>query len=253
LIDQGGEGKFRTGIERKVVEDYAKAFVNCPDTIDKKLDNFPKYVRLQALTRFLARYEIFKQVLDVKGSVIECGVFRGFGVMSWANISSILEPVNLTRRIYGFDTFEGFPVVSEKDKSQFNQVRVGDLQAECYDELNEIIKIYDNNRYLGHMRKVELIKGDVSGTIPDFLEHNKHLMVSLLYLDMDLYEPSKIAIQSFLPRMPKNAIIAFDELDNPIWPGETMALLESAGINRFEIKRLEFDPYVGYTRVGSII
>ena len=50
-----------------------------------------------------------KLVLDVKGSVVECGVNSGFGFMSWLKFSSILEPVNLTRRIYGFDTFDGFP------------------------------------------------------------------------------------------------------------------------------------------------
>jgi len=54
-------------------------------------------------------------VIDVKGSVIECGVHNGFGVMTWAKLSAILEPVNLTRRIYGFDTFEGFPEVSKED------------------------------------------------------------------------------------------------------------------------------------------
>ena len=26
--------------------------------------------------------------------------------------------------------------------------------------------------------------------------------------------------------MPRGAVIAFDELDNPLWPGETLAMLE---------------------------
>jgi hypothetical protein len=46
--------------------------------------------------------------------------------------------------------------------------------------------------------------------------------------------------------MPKGAIIAFDELDNPLWPGETMALLETVGANRLRIERLPFDPYIGF-------
>jgi len=70
-----------------------------------------------------------------------------------------------------------------------------------------------------------MIKGDATKTIPDFLSKNRHLMVSLLFLDFDLYEPTKVAIQQFLPRMPKGAVLAFDELDNPIWPGETQAAL----------------------------
>jgi hypothetical protein len=63
---------------------------------------------------------------------------------------------------------------------------------------------------------------------------------------MDLFEPTKVAIEHFFPRMPKGAIIAFDELDNPIWPGETLALLETVGINRLRFERMEFDPYIGY-------
>ncbi len=63
--------------------------------------------------------------------------------------------------------------------------------------------------------------------MPQFVAEHPHLLVSLLFLDLDLYEPTKVAIECFLPRMPKGAVIAFDELDNPMWPGETLALLES--------------------------
>jgi len=49
--------------------------------------------------------------------------------------------------------------------------------------------------------------------------------------------------------MPKGAVIAFDELDNPIWPGETRALLDSAGIRNLRIRRLEWDPYIGYALI----
>lgn len=73
-IEGGGEGSFRTKVEQEAARDYAKTFVNCPDSIETKLESFTKYVRQQNLTRFLARYEIFKQALNIKGSVIECGV-----------------------------------------------------------------------------------------------------------------------------------------------------------------------------------
>lgn len=247
---QAGEpGALRSTAEQEAGRGYAEVFVNCPDSIEVKLDNFPKYIRLQALTRLLSRYEIFKKILGVKGSVIECGVFRGLGVMSWANLSAILEPVNLTRRIYGFDTFSGFSSVVEKDQSKLRETKHGGLYADSYDELMELVQLYDKNRYLGHMKKVELIKGDATKTIPLFIEENEHLVVSLLFLDFDLYEPTKIAIENFFPRMPKGAIIAFDELDHPTWPGETLALLETIGINRLRIERVEFDPYIGYAIV----
>ena len=213
-----------------------------------KIENFPKYVRRQNITRFLALYEIFKKIQNVKGSIIECGVHEGFGLMSWAKFSSILEPVNFMRRIYGFDTFSGFPKISERDKTKnknFN-TNVGDLKADTYLELKGLLSIYNSTRHLGHINKVELIKGDSVKTIPKFVEKNTHLVVSLLFLDFDLYEPTKVALESFLPRIPKGGIIAFDELDNPRWPGETEAMLEICKKNKLRIQRLEFDPYIGF-------
>jgi hypothetical protein len=106
--------------------------------------------------------------------------------------------------------------------------------------------VYDQDRFLGHLPKVELIRGDAVMTIPEFLRVNTHLLVSLLFLDFDLYEPTKVALEQFVPRMPKGAVIAFDELDNPIWPGETKALVDSLSVNRLRIQRLEWDPYIGY-------
>ncbi|MDB5703908.1 MAG: dTDP-6-deoxy-L-hexose 3-O-methyltransferase [Sphingomonas bacterium] len=218
-----------------------------PSPWETKVENFPKYVRRQNLTRFLALYEIFKRILPVKGSVVECGVNHGFGLMSWAKFSAILEPVNLTRRIYGFDTFEGFPSVGEQDRSAASlHVKEGDLAADVHDELSQLIQVYDGSRYLGHVPKVKLVRGDATKTIPTFVEENPHLLVSLLFMDFDLYEPTKVALDHFLPRMPRGAVLAFDELDNPLWPGETLAMLERHAERRFRIERLEFDPYIGF-------
>lgn len=243
------EANFRRQSETEAVADYVKIFETSQDSTQNKLHNFMKYARRQDVTKMLARYEIFKKVLKVKGSVVECGVFRGAGLMSWALYSDMLEPVNLTRRIYGFDTFGGFPNVSVKDKNKVRNPSVGDLHANVYEELQEVIKAYDKNRFLGHVEKVRLVKGDASGTIPQFVKENQHLVVSLLFMDFDLYEPTKIALKHFVPRMPKGAIIAFDELDNPIWPGETVALLDSLGINKLKLQRLDFDPYIAFAEI----
>ena len=61
--------------------------------------------------KFLTKYELFKQILNVNGSIVEAGVLHGGGTLAWAKLSSILEPTNHTRKIIGFDTFEGFPSV----------------------------------------------------------------------------------------------------------------------------------------------
>lgn len=243
------EGGFRTPQEWEAVQAYVRAFINSRDPVEVRLANFPKYVRRQDLTRFLALYELFKKVLPVKGSIVECGVYRGFGLMAWAHFSAILEPTNLTRRIYGFDTFSGFVSVSEQDQSQLRTPQAGELSSDSSEELLELIRIYDSNRFLGHIPKVYLIEGDALETIPKFVHQNPHLVVSLLFLDFDLYEPTKVAIQHFVPRMPKGAVIAFDELDNPIWPGETQAVVDTLGIRGLELQRLEWDPYIAYALI----
>lgn len=238
--------KFRTAVEEEVGGNIERIFNASTDPVAVRLENFPKYVRRQHLKRFLALYEVFKLVLPVKGSIVDCGVFGGFSFMSWAKLSAMLEPENLTRRIYGFDTFSGFPSVSEQDRNAVVDITKGGLAASSYDELESLIGEFDKDRFLGHVDKAHLVKGDVCETIPRFVEEHPHLLVSLLFIDLDLYEPTKCALQHFLPRMPKGAVVAFDELDNPQWPGETLAVIEEFTSRRLELRRLEWDPYIAY-------
>jgi len=241
----------RTEQERTVGREIESIFDKSSDPVEVRLENFPKYVRRQHLTRFLALYEIFKRVLTVKGSIVECGVNRGYGLMAWAKLSALLEPTNLTRRIYGFDTFAGFPAVSANDRTgpAWDSAQPGALSADSHAELLRLIELYDKDRFLGHIPKIELINGDAAETIPSFIADHPHIVVSLLFMDIDLYEPSRVALERFLPRMPKGAIMAFDELDNPLWPGETKAAIDAVGLGKLQLERVEFDPYIAFARI----
>ncbi len=244
-------GGLRTKDEQIEASLNKECFDKNPESWEVKIENFPKYIKRQNLTRLISLYEIFKMTLDIKGSVVECGVNQGFGVMTWAKLSAILEPTNLTRRIYGFDTFDGFPEVSDQDLSQNSKhIKPGDLAADTFSELEKLTQIYDSTRFLGHVDKVKLIKGDANETIPKFVSDNPHLMVSLLFLDFDLYKPTKTALENFLPKMNKGGIVAFDELDNPLWPGETKAMFEFLNDYNLKIKRFPFDPYIGYSIIA---
>lgn len=215
-------------------------------------ENFEKYVRRQNLSRFLAKYELFKMQLPIKGCIIEGGVHHGAGLFAWAKLSSALEPYALDRRIFGFDTFEGFPNVVQQDfstESDHNaELKKGGFHTgyNVYEELQELIREYDENRFLNQFQKMFLVKGDATETIPKFIEEHPYLIVSLLFLDFDLYEPTNIALKHFLPRMPKGSILAFDEINNPWWPGETKALLENLDLNKYQINRFTFDPNIAY-------
>lgn len=211
-------------------------------------NNFAKYVRRQELTRFMVRHELFKKILHQKGSIIECGVFSGNGVMSWAQLSAIMEPVAFFRRIYGFDTFGGFPSVAAEDLTGKENLdwKPGDLKDDSYQDLLACIDLFDKNRFLPQFPKVELVKGDFMETGERFLKENPHVLIALLYLDFDLYEPTRKALELFLPRMPKGSILAFDEINNPMWPGETMAFLESLNIRELQIEKFPFEPNMAY-------
>jgi hypothetical protein len=212
-----------------------------------KLRNFPKYVPRQALSIFLAKHEIFKHVLNVHGHIIECGVFLGGGLMTWAQLSAIYEPVNHVRRIVGFDTFTGFPHLSKQDKADNEKfAHVGGLATHAEDDLRETVRLYDMNRTIGHIPRVDLVVGDALETIPRYLADNSHLVVAMLYLDFDLYEPTKLALETFLPRMPKGAVICFDELGDAAWPGETLAALETVGLRNLRIRRFPTTSQLAY-------
>jgi hypothetical protein len=220
-----------------------------PGTFYERLEHFPKYTSRQILARYLALYEIFKIALEVQGDIVECGVNWGGGLMALAQYSAVLEPVNLQRRVIGFDTFEGFPSIAAQDKkgeAVTAEMRVGGLAASCYEDILDCIALFDSNRSIGHIEKVLLVKGDANHTIPKFVKENPQLVVSMLHLDFDLYDPTKAAIESLVPRMPKGAVIVFDELNNLSWPGETVAVFDTLGLKNLRIKRFPFEPYISY-------
>jgi predicted O-methyltransferase YrrM len=73
----------------------------------------------------------------------------------------------------------------------------------------------------------------------------------MLILDTDLYKPTKLALQHFLPLMPKGGIVVLDEVCYSKFAGETQALREVVDLNTVELRRLPFDAAAGYFRVGD--
>lgn len=223
-------------------------YFNSSDDTVWKLQNFPKYVPRQSLTRFLTRYEIFKHVLEVQGSIVEVGVLAGGSLMSWAQFSAIFESLNYQRKIIGFDVFGEMVLPSANDETgeALEQYTTGHMRLETYEDILESVAIFDMNRPLASIPKVELVKGFAEQTIPEYLKQNPETVVSLLYLDVNLYEPTKEALKMFYPRMPKGSIIVFDELNDRGLPGETLALIDTIGIRNLSIKRFSHDTKISY-------
>jgi hypothetical protein len=232
--------------EKRLVS-YEEYFDNSKATTGEKLAAFAKYVPRQSLTEFLVKTEIFKKILNIHGSIVECGVHFGGGLLTFAKLSSIFETVNITRKIIGFDTFRGFPKLTIHDKdSDPNFAYKGGLSSPSFEDLHECIKVYDSDRFVNHIPKIELVKGDATKTIPKYLKDNPQTIVSLLYLDFDIFKPTKVALESFVPRIPKGGIIAFDELNDKSWAGETIALLKTYGVRDWRIERFSYDNRISY-------
>jgi hypothetical protein len=233
--------------DRRYYGDLGTFFTQSAGSVVEKLHNWPLYAPRADISRFLAKAEIFQKVLEVPGHIIECGVHRGGGLLTWAQLSSIFEPLSHTRRIVGFDTFSGFPSVSERD-GRYSRVQVGEMAVpEAPNDLQEAIRLYDLGRPISHIPRVELVVGDALQTMPEYVEQNQHLLVALLYLDFDLYDATVAAIETFRPRMPRGAVIAFDQLGLKQWPGETRAVLDALGITNLNIRRFPWQPQLTYT------
>lgn len=209
----------------------------------KYVDNFAVITKRQSICHALTRIKLFEKILAVKGSIIECGVYRGGGLMWYYHLSSLLEPYAFNRKIYGFDTFRGFSSVSKKDPRSLPKEALADSD---FDFLKEMITIHDLNRPLSHLPKCELIKGDATLTIPRFKEEHPELIIALLYLDFDIYAPTKTALEQLLPLVPKGGVVAFDELNVAKWAGETEAFKELLSLNGIRLEKFTFDPYVSY-------
>jgi len=239
---------------RVALESY---FSSSPGSATEKLENFAKYVPRQNLARFLARYEIFKLIQEVQGSIVECGVLFGGGLLSFAKLSAILEPYNFQRRVIGFDTFSGFPGVDEADlagrpeRKSAHLTEGGFGAAGAFEDIQRAIALFDTSRFLNHFPKVDLVAGDFEETGPRYLEEHPHLVVSCLYLDFDIYQPTRLALELFLPRVPRGGVVVFDELNEEAFPGETSAVLETTRLNELRVRRFSFEPRISYAVLGD--
>lgn len=238
----------RTEAEISIQDELGKIFDNSESPIFARLQAFPAYTRRQDISRFLIRHELFLRQLNVSGSIAELGVYGGGSLFSWLHFSSIYEPYNHTRKIYGFDTFAGFPGVADEDflsKGAYGEVsKKGGLflSGSALEELQGLGDLHDRNRPVGHIKKVDLIEGDVLFTVPKFVVDHPHVALSMIYFDLDLYAPTKVGLEFLAPRVVSGGLLVFDEFGHDGFPGETIAALENLGYGKFQ--RSPLDPHI---------
>ena len=142
----------------------------------------------------LARINIYELVKNVKGSIVECGVHKGNNLLLFYHLLLCNEPTSFNDKVIGFDTFEGFKSISKYDPKDINENTFSNANLNI---LKKAINLFDLNRSVGHINKINIIKGDATKTIPNFYKKNKNLLISLLYIDFDIFEPTKTALDFF--------------------------------------------------------
>lgn len=206
--------------------------------------------RSSTLSRLLHLDRLYQQILEVPGVICEFGVHWGATLATLLNLRAIHEPFNVSRTVVGFDTFEGFVRVSDRDSSEWVP---GDFASTADFEtmLEEILTLHESFAPHPEIRKHELVKGDVLETLEPWLDRNPHAVVSMAILDLDLYEPTRHVLRQILPRCTRGSVLVFDELSCPEFPGETQAVMDELGLGRLRLRRSRFATYPSWAVVGD--
>jgi len=207
-------------------------------------------MRRHTISRVLYLDRIYKEIVGKPGVILEFGVHWGASMATLVNLRGIYEPYNHSRKIVGFDTFSGFSAVNEKD-GRFS--KNGDYSTSAGHEviLDEILAIHESFAPNSHMKKFELVKGDASGTFEQWLTDNPHAVIAMAIFDMDVYKPTRDVLEKLKHRLFKGSVLVFDELNCPHFPGETIAVNETLGLNNLKLNHFPHQPYCSFAIYGE--
>lgn len=191
-----------------------------------------------SFSHLLYIHNLYLRALNTHGIIVEFGVRWGQNLALFTTFRHMYEPYNVSRKIVGFDTFEGFPTVSPEDGT-YPELKVGALAVTPKYEtfLEELLATQEKLAPRPNVKKFELVKGDVNETLPRYLEQHPETIVALAYFDLDIYKPTKRCLELIRPHLVKNSVVGFDELALAESPGETRALMEAWGLLDYRLIR----------------
>ena len=221
----------------------------------ERLRNLPLFLRQKDLAHILFLAEIYRLILDVPGYVAEFGLMWGRNLNLLHCLRECYEPYNHTRRLLGFDTFSGF--VGSSSKDALEGAPAGLYAAGAYsvpdgyeEKLADVLRAQESISHLSHLRRFDLVKGDITKTLPEYLGKNPHTILALCYMDLDLYEPTRAVLQAIKPHLVRGSVLVFDEVLSPDYPGETAAINEVFGLGRISLRRSSLSGWKTYLVVG---
>lgn len=188
---------------------------------------------INRIRKLLVRYELFKKSLNVPGDIIECGVFKGVGLMYWLKLLKIFA-YGEDKKVIGFDTFSKFSsqLKAYEKNSAKKYIKESNFKGIDYKKL--ILKIKENG-----FENCILVKGEINNTINNFLKQNKGLRISLLNIDFDTYTGTKTILQNMYERVSRGGIIILDEYGKSGW-GESDAVDEFFRKKKIKIRSVRY-------------
>jgi hypothetical protein len=167
--------------------------------------NFNLLMNEERLAKFLVHWEAMKISKDVPGAIVECGVFKGTSFSRFALMRQILGG-NFSAKLIAFDVFsDEFPNTSfEQDKEQREHwIRTAGGSSISVEQLSDLLERKKISNF-------ELIAGDVCQTVPQYIQENLGLKISLLNIDIDFVEPTTVALEHFYERVVPGGVILLD-------------------------------------------
>lgn len=181
------------------------------------IDQFSLYAGMHTIGSKLFVYDLFKMTTGIPGDIVEFGCWKGSNLLFLAKLKALIEP-HSPKKVIGFDNFCGLPNASAND-GEYAKQQSGKYAGDEY-ILRKAISLFNFDNL------VNLVVGDARKTIKSFYEKNKHEILSFAYIDFDLYEPTRIALDFIDDCLSIGGVIVFDEACMPEWPGETLAMKE---------------------------
>jgi hypothetical protein len=220
--------------------------VNTPQSTYDDFNNFIFSSEIRVFAKLSARMLLYNKIKDIPGDIVECGVYKGSGIMTWLKLKKTFSP-NFLRKIIGFDMFDQeklLQTLTDDDKLKMKIL----FENRHFEYSNYKSVLHDKILNSGFTdADFELIEGDVSSTSQDFVERRPGFKIALLYLDMDIEQPTYDALNNFWDRMSDGGIVVFDEYAHHQWS-------ESKAVDRFvkeknlKIKSLSFDSPSAYIK-----
>lgn len=217
LIEPAG---FKIGkIESVVPYDLA------PESKFMELYNKCKPFTMTSIERMYSLYQSVNYVINnrIPGDFVECGVWKGGSSMLIALM--LKEKQQNYRKIYMYDTFEGMsePTEADKDvrgdaaKELLNKQNASDEDSIwCLSSLDEVKR----NMATTGFDNIHFIKGKVEDTLLNHLPQK----ISLLRLDTDWYESTKMEMEKLYPLLENKGVLLIDDFGH--WEGAKKAILE---------------------------